>query len=134
MREGGREGGRELNIIRPSTFYSKDYPKKNIAFDKIKKIQSINKNFYLVKNAPKLNIINIDHIYILITKLLEIKKNKSTIFNILNKKSYSYKNIFYYLKKKSSSKSKLFFIKSKKSKLMKLKEKSIILNDKLDSF
>ena len=123
-----------LNIIRPSTFYSKDYPKKNIAFDKIKKIQSINKNFYLVKNAPKLNIINIDHIYTLITKLLEIKKNNSTIFNLLNKKSYSYKNIFYYLKKKSSSKSKLFFIKSKKSKLMKLKEKSIILNDKLDSF
>ena len=65
---------------------------------------------------------------------MEIKKNNSTIFNLLNKKSYSYKNIFYYLKKKSGSKSKLFFIKSKKSKIMKLKEKSIILNDKLDSF
>lgn len=123
-----------LIIIRPSTFFSKNYPKKNIAIYKIKKSIKKNRNFYLIRGAPKLNIIEIEKLYELIKKQLNQKKYKPKIFNLLNKKSYNYETVFKHFKKQNKSKSKLLYIVSKKKKPVKLKEKNIFLQDTLDSF
>lgn len=123
-----------LVIIRPSTFFSKEYPKKNIAIYKIKNSIKKNKNFYLTKGAPKLNVIDIKKLYELINKQLNQKKYKQKIYNLLSKRSYNYETVFKHFKKQNKSKSKLFYVASKKRKHVKLKEQNIILKDTLDSF
>ena len=115
-----------LIIIRPSTFFSKKYPKKNIAIYKIKKCIKKNRNFYLIRGAPKLNIIEIEKLYELIKKQLNQKKYKPKIYNLLNKKSYNYETVLIILKNKINQ-NQSYFILSQKKKPVKLKEKIIFL-------